>query len=504
MNFRPSALLVIFLLCSSFGANTAAARSSDLGENQFGVSLTLFSTLAAINAAGYDDGLDSPINERFQVRRQIRDEIAKKKIPCLSELKSFYKTHQKPNPTSNLSQYISFALLVEGPPDFNFKMKQVPPDVEALSGFAPLLAQFYREANLEDLWTRSQPALAAAIAAYQEPVINTLFEANGYLRNPTSGYTGRQFQIYLDLLAAPDQAQVRSYRDDYYIVITPSSQPVIDQIRDAYLAYLVDPLTFKYSKQIADKKSLARFADEAPALDLAYKDDFSLLVTKCLIKAIDSRLMHASADQKRDFIDEAMRQGFILTAAFADLLTTYEKQDQAMRLYYGDLVEAIDVRKEQKRLKTVQFVQSVAPKVIAPPAAMQLPAAEQSLESAEGLYEQKDFASAEKMFKKVFEQTEDRSLHGRAYYGMARIAVQQLRMDEAIALFEKTIQDNPNPALTAWSHVYLGRIAQRSNQLEKASAEFKLALTIEGASEQAREAAEKGVHDTSSSGGQQP
>ena len=40
---------------------------------------------------------------------------------------------------------------------------------------------------------------------------------------------------------------------------------------------------------------------------------------------------------------------------------------------------------------------------------MQLPPAEQSLEAAEGLYEQKDFDGAEKSFKQVYEQTETRS-----------------------------------------------------------------------------------------------
>ena len=105
---------------------------------------------------------------------------------------------------------------------------------------------------------------AAAMAEYQEPVISTLFEANGYLRNP-SGYLGRRFQIYLDLLGEPNQAQVRNYRDDSFIVITPTTAPVIDEIRDAYLAYLLDPLSFKYRKAITDKKPLQKFAEEAPS-----------------------------------------------------------------------------------------------------------------------------------------------------------------------------------------------------------------------------------------------
>ena len=99
----------------------------------------------------------------------------------------------------------------------------MPPDVEPLRGFSELLARFYKEAGVEELWNRAQPAYTAAMAEYQEPVINTLFEANGYLRNP-SGYLGRRFQIYLDLLGEPNQAQVRNYRDDSFIVITPTKR----------------------------------------------------------------------------------------------------------------------------------------------------------------------------------------------------------------------------------------------------------------------------------------
>lgn len=497
---RPHFVFILSLLVS-FTANGRAAPAA--GGNQFSISETLFSTLAAINAAGYDAGMDSPLNERFKVRTQIREALASRKIGCLSELQTFYREHKKASDTANLSQYISFALVAGDAPDFKLPDGAVPPDVEPLRGFTELLARFYKEANLGDLWNRSQAAYGVAMAEYQEPVINTLFEANGYLRNP-SGYLGRRFQVYLDLLAAPDQVQVRSYRDDSYVVITPTSTPVVDEIRDAYLAYLLDPLSFKYSEVIKEKKPLAKFAQDAPALDLAYKDDFALLVTKCLIKAIDSRLMHGAEEKRQAFINEAMREGFILTAAFAELLPAYEKQQDAFRLYYPDLVAAVDVHKEEKRLKRVEFAQSVAPKVIAPPAKMQIEPAEESLAAAEGLYEQHDLENARKFFRKALEQTSDKKLQGRADYGLGLIDLQEKHWDEALDLFQRTVETNPNPALTAWSHYYLGQLQLKAGDREKATAQFKLALTTEGASEKAREAAQKALQTNSDSGDKQP
>ena len=129
--------------------------------------------------------------------------------------------------------------------------------------------------------------------------------------------------------------------------------------------------------------------------------------------------------------------------------------------------------------------------------------AEASLEAAEGLYEQHEYESAQKTFKKVFEQTADKALQGRAYYGLARIAVRDNRRTEAVELFERTAANNPNPAITAWAHVYLGRLALADGKPEKAGDQFKLALATEGISAMAREAAEKGLQSNSSPGDKQ-
>ena len=67
----------------------------------------------------------------------------------------------------DLPQYVSFALAVTGPPDFAWKGRdvEVPPDAMALDGFQPLMIDFYRQANLADLWKRVQPAYEKEIAA---------------------------------------------------------------------------------------------------------------------------------------------------------------------------------------------------------------------------------------------------------------------------------------------------------------------------------------------------
>ena len=76
-----------------------------------------------------------------------------------------------------------------------------------------------------------------------------------------------------------------------------------------------------------------------------------MLATECLIKAVETRLMPAS---KRDeVVQQALREGFVMTPAFAEGLPAYEKQEQALRLYFPDMVQAIDLRKEELRLTSV-------------------------------------------------------------------------------------------------------------------------------------------------------
>jgi tetratricopeptide (TPR) repeat protein len=458
----------------------------------------LFTVMAAINAAGYDAGVDSPTNH--PLRNAVRQYLKNQKIASLSDLKAFFKEHQQPEPAATLSQYVSYALSIDGPPDFGFRYanNELAPDVQALYGLSPLLAAFYKEANLEEVWTKSQPVIEKVIEAYQEPVSRAIMQDNAYLRNPTSGYLGRRFQIYIDLLAAPNQVHTRSYKDDYFIVITPSQEMQTEEIRHAYLHYLLDPLVLKYAEPLARVRGMADFAEPAPALPDSYKNDFTLLATECLIKAVETRFMPAS---KRDeVVQQALREGFVLTPAFAEGLPAYEKQEQALRLYFPDLVEAIDLRKEDLRLASVKFVRERAVKttkiVHAPEPVVELTPAQKALQAADALYKERKLDPAKEAFSRLLQSTADRAVHARAYYGLARIAVLQREPEMAEKLFRRTLELNPDPEVRGWSLVYLGRLFDAEGDREQASENYKAALAVQGATAGALDAAQKGLKES--------
>ena len=251
---------------------------------------------------------------------------------------------------------------------------------------------------------------------------NAVLQVNGYMRQMTSGFKNRRFQIYIELQAAPNQIQTRSYSDNYTIVVTPSPDTRTFDIRHAYLHYLLDPLATRNQEILNRKKSLVDHAMRAQALSDAYKEDYLLLVTESLIKAVESRL-----DRKPGMIQEALNEGYILAPYFAEALPVYEKQESSMYLYYTEMMQAIDLVKEDQRLTGVEFSKSSAArpavKTPAPAPPPALTGAAKTLEEAEQAYSSRELEKSKKLFLKTLEQTEKRSVHASAYYGLARIAL---------------------------------------------------------------------------------
>jgi tetratricopeptide (TPR) repeat protein len=463
-------------------------------EGQLDGSETLFTVLAAINAAGYDANLDS--NANSPMRKQVREAIAQKHLDSVEALKKFMADHHQEDPDADLNQYISFALSVQGPPGFEFWMQpqEVPPDVRKLDGLNELFARFYREADIHELWEQFQPDLDAAIEAYHTGVVQAVLQANAYLRNPTSGFRGRRFQVYLNLLGTPNQVQTRSYADNYYVVVTPSAEPQFDEIRHAYLHYLLDPLSLRYFEQWGRDKTLADYAQPAPALDVSYKNDFMLLATECVIKAVESRL--TSAAKRPGLVNEALSQGFVLVPALAEGLAAYEKQPESLRNYFPDLLGQIDLEREDRRLRTVQFAAEPqvrkAPPVQAPPPPV-LSASAKTLAQAEDLYADRNLPAARAGYQKALEEPGENSVHARAYYGLARIAALDRDPELAQKLFEKTLQMSPDDETKSWTYLYLGRLSDAAGEREQAEKNYRAALAVPGAPEQVKSAAQKGL-----------
>lgn len=456
-------------------------------DNALDSNETLFTMLAALNASGYNLGIDSPDNS--PLRAQLREFLSKQNIPIVKEIRNFY-VYKNPS----IAPYVSLALSVGPPPDFAYKTRtvEIPPDAAAMEPFIPLLQQFYQEANIADLWKRVQPAYDAEISKYHEPVSNITLVVNSYLRSATAGYMGRHFQMYIDLLAAPNQVQSRSYGNEYYVVVTPAKQPNLFELRHTYLHFVVEPLASKFKTEIMLNSALSDYVVNAPGLEDSYKNDFLLLTTESLIKAIESRL-----DKTPASVTQAVREGYILTPFFAEALAGYEKQPTAMRLYFPDMMTSLDAAKERRRLETVTFLPKAKPVVatVAEPPPPPLSPSAKTIGYAEAAYAKKDYENARGFYLKALSETGIGGDHAKAYYGLARLKLIERNPEEAEQLLRKTLESSPDAPTQAWAEVYLGRLWDAQGDRAEAMKHYQAALAVKGATDQAHTAAEKELQE---------
>ena len=482
---NPPLFRILGLILSCAAAWPAFAAE----HGQMEASEALFTVLAAANVAGYNAGLAaSP-----PLREQARERLAATKAPIITQLKEWYLEHPQRDKTLDLIRFISLGLSVKDPPKFEWNTRDldVPPDAMALSSFRELLPAFYEQAKIEELWQASQSAIDQTLELYQEPVAKTVLEANAYLRNSTSGYLGRRFQIFLDVMGAPNQVQTRSYGDNYFVVLTPSmelkvdtwkpAEPRLFEIRHAYLRYLIDPLAIKYGMELNEKQSLLEIAESAPLLKDPYRSSFDLMATECLIKAIESRMLSNSS-----LITDALRAGYVLTPYFAEQLMTYENQPDSMRLFFPKMVHGIDVKRETKRLQGVQFAKEAPDRSpIEAAAAAPKSLAAQSVAQADTFYDKRDLENARRLYERALELDGSPTDHSGAYYGLAHIALMQNDAEKADQLFRKTLNSSPEQEIRSWSCYYLGKLSAVANDREEATKWFQQAVAVPGANQKA-------------------
>ena len=458
---------------------------------------TLFSVLTAINTCGYDSDLAAS----DPLRSQIRDEVAKasqtfdqakEETQLLCE---FYKDHVQPDPARTLAQYVSLALCLETPPQFNFKMKEaeLPPDASRVVGLVPILQKFYDVAGLHNIWQRNQPAYNALIARYHNSLSKVLFDTEIYLRLPSAGYLGRSFTVLIDPMGAPGQTNARQYGTDYYLVISPGSNPGLktELIRHIYLHYLVDPLNMKYPATIDRLKPLLQSVKRAP-MDESLKNDMSLLVTECFIRAIEIRMSSSSKTPdavRQQAVAHSMAQGYILTQYFYDALGEFEKHGAGLRNAYGDMLGGVDLHKEERRAAQIQFASMADPEILQPSPAQ--PPQGKLLVTAEQRMMVGDLASAKSLAQKALDtKTED---PGRALFILAQVATMSRDMEGARNYFQQALGAAHEPTVLAWSHIYLGRILDLQEDRAAALEQYRAALSASTSLPEAKAAAERGI-----------
>ena len=460
---------------------------------------TLFAVLTAMNTCGYNVNLNvsdaQRLNIRAEVERNLRNSAEAQTVA--NTMCEWYLAHQATDAAHGLSQYISLALYLQGPPQFVPRVREedLPPDAVPIAAFGAQLEQFYEKVGLHAIWERHRANYAALVERYHVPLAKMVFDTDIYLRLQSGGYLGRRFTIYLDFMGDPREANARNYGADYYVVLFPSPDPnsvdplKMPQIRHTYLHYLLDPMADKHFSAIKRIEPLLQSVRRAP-LEENFKRDISLLVTECLVRAIEIRTTgtKSTAEAMRlQAVDDAVKQGYILTRYFYDALLKFEKDPAGLRSAYADMLENIDVKAQQKAANDVQFADVSAPELV------QLSRMEdrRMLLTAE-----KRLAAGDpKGAQELAQQALDRQIgdQGRALFILAQVAVANKNREGALDNFQKAIHATKDPKVVAWSHVYLGRILDMKEDREAAMNEYRAALTAGAELPEVKAAAERGL-----------
>jgi len=488
------------------GKKPAAQNQAPLNQSLITLdsSETIFSFLTALNACGYDQDLTISDATRSNVRAELQrvlQDSAEAEAARIALCEFVQKHVASRDPNRNLSQYISLALYVDGPPHFVPRMKEeeLPPDAAAIAPFGALMERFYEKTGLHAIWERHRNDYAGAMRRYHEPLAKMVFDTEIYLKQPSSQYLGRRFTVYLDFMGSPNETDARNYGAEYYVVVflapyTPSGQAPpaalkMEQIRHTFLHYEMDPLAEKHFSSIKRLEPLLVSVKRAP-LEEPFKTDISLLVTECLVRAIEIRTSgnkQTAEAMRTQAVDDAVKQGYILTRYFYDAVVAFEKDPAGIRGAYSEFLDKVDLKKEEKAAAEVQFASMASPELVRlsrPEERRMLVTAEKRLAAGDPKGAQELAQAA--LDKKIGDQ-------GRALFILAEVAVANKNRDGAQENFQRAIAVSQDPTVLGWSHVYLGRILDMKEDREAALAQYRAALDVGEKLPEVRAAAERGL-----------
>jgi tetratricopeptide (TPR) repeat protein len=499
---------------------------------------SLFYVAVALNACGYDAGLAESSPVRQKVRDEINDELAASAPArdARDAVCTFIREHALNDPGRSLAQYVSLALYLGPPPMLTPTVDEtdLPPDGNQVVEILPLLRTFAEAVRLDALWFEHHPEYESYVDRIHDPLTKMVLSTNIYLHLPASGYEGRRFLVLLEPMFSPAATNARIYGDDYVVVVSPATQPSasvpMDLIRHTYLHFTIEPLVYASPGAMDRLLPLLKAVQDAP-LEFSYKSNVDLLLTECLIKAVEAQTMdvgipvpakpNAVKDRsdfdryqaemtvydrqaeavRRKAVDLDMRQGWVLVDYFYGKLSAMEKEGSSLKDNIGQMVYGMDVDHERHHAEQIAFLPEGSGGDFAYRDPVQRgPRALTGLDLAEAKLMKGDVDGASDIAEAALKTNPE---NAEAHYVLGRIDLMEGNPDEARDHLTQTVQLSHDPRTIAWAHIYLGRmydIARDPNnpdeilpQRDKATAEYRAALANRDSQPDTKAAAEKGI-----------
>ncbi len=489
--------LIPVALVFAVPVSAAQVQSDVSGPVEAQASPQLFATMCALYAAGLDVGGTSVDTDPLFT--EVRARLLQVHGPATDALRKYYGDHALGTPAATLSRYITFAIVAGPPPRFapTIGRADLPPAALELDGFAQVLANFYREAQIEELWRLVQPAYEKGALSLREPLGRIVLTGTGYLRELVRQGTGT-FTAYPEPLVG-GQTQFRNAGNQYAIIVDPQLDS-FDLMRHAFLHFLLDPLPVRYHDQIQVDQPLFLIGATAPRLPLEFRDDYSNFFTECLVRSVELKLRRLPPDKLEQQLSEADGDGFVLIRPIMVALAKFEMSEPPMSQYFPELIRSINVNAERKRLQTVAFAPASngqAAEIAHGGDASPASGVDADLVEGDRDIAAQNPAAAAAAFQRVLAKEPN---HPRALYGLAIASLLQGDAAHARDLFEQVVRGvsgasaaGSDPVAVAWSHIYLGRMHDLDGDRDQALADYRAALAVSGVPDDARSAAQRGI-----------
>jgi hypothetical protein len=490
----------------------------------------VFLMAVALNACGYDDGLEESAPIRGRVRDEINQALAKSEDARnkRDKLCLYIAQHRMTGGVRDIAQYISLALYLTPPPELEtaVELTEMPPDSTQVVEIVPLLRDFAAAVDLHGIWLVTHPIYDKEADQLHDPLSKMIVSTNIYLKMPAETYNGRRFVVVVEPMLSPRTINARIYGTDYVVVVSPSNGTIrMSDVRHTYLHYVIEPLLYIRATAIDRTQPILKEVREAP-MEFRYRSDTLALTVECLIKAIEARTMDtgipeykipANVDrsdlpryererqayqQKVDAVRIAtmrhdMTQGFVLTQYFYEQLIQFEKDPASLKDTIGEMVYSMDIDQQVHRARNLDFDKEGDEDVLSRSTPRKLT----GLDLAEARLAAGDVATASTMARKALAAHTDSSslssdeaaVNARAEFILARAAILTGHPDQAIEGFQQTLAASKDPRLIAWSHIYLGRMLDLDCKRDEALTEYKEALKYRDGQLDTRLSAERGV-----------
>jgi tetratricopeptide (TPR) repeat protein len=485
----------------------------------------VFAMAAALNACGYDEGLEESSPVRKRVREEMNLALAKSEDARSKrdKLCLYIAQHKLTGGVRDVAQYISLALYLTPPPELETStdLTEMPPDSTQVVEILPLLRDFVAAVDLHGIWLAVHRIYDAETERVHDALSAMIVSTNLYLKMPASTYDGRRFIVVSEPLLSPHTVNARVYGTDYVVVVSPvDGQIRLRDVRHTYLHYVIEPLLYSRSNAVDRMQPILKEVRDTQ-LEFRLRSDTVTLAIECLIKAIEARTLDTGIpefkipsgvdrselpryeherqvyQQKVETLRAAamhhsMNQGFVLTQYFFEQLINFEHDPASLRDTIGEMVYSMDVDQQVHRARAIEFDKEADEDVLTHSRPHKL----EGLDLAEARLAAGDVATASAMARQTLtvhtDSLQSAADSARAHFILARAAILTGHPEQAIDDFQKTLATSKEPRLLAWSHIYLGRMLDLDCKRDEALSEYRSALAVRDGQLDTRLAAERG------------